>query len=124
MNDPIRKGGIYWIPDSTVALPPNTLKDRVQHPRRPFLVVSNDIENTDESWLIVLGFPLSTSKDFSTKFDIPLAAGTASLPEECWIRVPMLQPISKAKLMEQIGRLDANTMEACIGQMLMYMAEL
>ena len=36
MTIPIRRGQLYWIPDTAVELPPTTRKDRVLHRRGPF----------------------------------------------------------------------------------------
>ncbi|MFJ6427530.1 type II toxin-antitoxin system PemK/MazF family toxin [Microbacterium maritypicum] len=111
MTVPIRLGGLYWVPDSAVSLPPRTLKERTLHPKRPFLVISNDEVNTAEEWPIVLGFPLTTSHDFATSFCVKLERGVCPLPEECWVQVPLLQPLAKTKLVEYVGPLAANFVE-------------
>lgn len=111
MTVPIRLGGLYWVPDTAVTLPPQTLKDRNVHPRRPFLVISNDTVNTSEQWPIVLGFPLTTSHEYATSFCVRLEKGSCALPEECWVQVPLLQPLAKPKLLEYVGPLAANLVE-------------
>lgn len=111
MTVPIRLGGLYWVPDSAVSLPPQTLKERNLHPRRPFLVISNDTVNTDDGWPVVLGFPLTTSHEFATSFCVSLAKGVCSLPQQCWVQVPLLQPLAKSKLLEYAGPLPANLVE-------------
>lgn len=120
MTMPIRHGSAYWIPDTAVALPPTIPSERVQHPRRPFLVYSNDGTNADHDWPIVSGFPLSTSDEFATEFDVRLNRGQAGLPDDCWVLVALFQPISKSKLREWIGPLDANTVEQVTAQFLRY----
>jgi len=116
--------GVYWIPDTAVALPPTAPNDRPKHPRRPFLVVSNDMDNIDPKWTTVLGFPLSTSDEWATKYDVRIAAGTANLPEKCWVRINMIQPIAKTKLQERTGQLSASLYEECISQLFRYMGEI
>lgn len=124
MTIPIRKRGIYWIPDTAVNLPPLAGTARTLHPQRPFLVVSNDNDNARDEWLIVLGFPLSTSDEFRSPYDVLLAAGTANLPEDSWVRIPLLQPIAKTKISSDIGSVDSGIMERCFGQLLRYADEL
>ena len=119
-GDPIRRGALYWVPDTSVALPPTTSKDRVPHPRRPFLIISNDERNADYAWPVVLGFPLTTSLEFKTEYDVAVAKGVAGLAQDSVIRVVMLQPIAKAKLTQRMGQLPASTVEECVARMLDY----
>lgn len=120
MNVPIRMGGLYWVPDTAVALPPKTLKERALHPSRPFLVHSNDTVNTDDQWPIVLGFPLTTSHEFATPFCVNVPKGSCSLPAESWVQVPLLQPLAKEKLREYVGPLPATLMENVRVRLLQY----
>ncbi len=120
MSVPIRLGGLYWVPDTAVALPPKTLKERTLHPKRPFLVFSNDEVNTSDDWPIVLGFPLTTSPEFATRYCINLAKGCCPLPEECWVQVPLLQPLAKTKLVDYVGALSANLVEDVRVRLLQY----
>lgn len=124
MTVPIRRSAVYWVPDTAVALPPLTLRDRNVHPRRPFLVISADPQNTDPSWPVVLGFPLTTSNEFASEFDVHLNVGQAGLKAEGWVRVSLLQPVAKTKLMSRIGGLDANATEECLARLLAYMGAL
>ncbi len=80
--------------------------------------------NQDASWPIVLGFPLSTAREFTSEFDVALKAGQANLPEDCWVRVEMMQPIAKTKLVERVGQLDANVIEECMTRFLSYLGEI
>jgi mRNA-degrading endonuclease toxin of MazEF toxin-antitoxin module len=82
------------------------------------LVVSGDDTNDDPTWPVVLGFPLSTSDEFASRFDVSLKKGAANLPQDCWVRVNMLQPIAKEKLREWIGSLDANNVELCLARLI------
>jgi mRNA-degrading endonuclease toxin of MazEF toxin-antitoxin module len=117
---PIRHGSVYTIPDTAVELPPTPRPLRKIKPTRPFLVYSNDVSNQDPTWLIVSGFPLTTSDEFATEFDVQLSAGQADLSSDCWVQVPLLQAISKEKLKRWVGQLDANTLEKITGQLLLY----
>lgn len=116
----IRRGGIYWIPDSAANFPPVALKDRKLHKQRPFLVISDDQSNVDPNWPVVVGFPLSTSDEFRGRFDVALKAGTANLPEDSWVRINMLQPMAKEKLRERVGGLDANNVELCLERLIQH----
>ena len=120
MKVPIRRGGVYWIPDTAVQLPPTTPKDRVVHPRRPFLVMSTDKTNVDDQWPLVIGFPFSTSHEFSSEFDFELEKGDAGLKEGCWVRIPLFQPIAKEKLLERVGQLSASQMQSVVALHLHY----
>jgi len=114
MNVPIRRGAVYWIHDDAVELPPTTRAKRKMHSRRPFLVLSLDERNAEDSWPIVQGFPLSTSDVVVTEYDVFLAAGVANLPKRCAVQVPLLQPIAKRHILERIGQLPANEMEKVV----------
>ncbi len=118
MKAPIRQGHIYWVPDSAIKLPPNDKRE--VHRRRPYLVMSSDAKNADESWPVVFGFPLSTSQDRGTEFDVPLPRGSAGLPEDCLVMVPLAQALAKSKLGDHTGQLDANTREAVVARLLSY----
>ncbi|SEN89955.1 hypothetical protein SAMN05660976_08564, partial [Nonomuraea pusilla] len=40
MKPPLRKGGVYWVADNRLTLPPND--ERTVKPKRPVIVVSGD----------------------------------------------------------------------------------
>lgn len=86
--------------------------------------MSGDAHNTDESWPIVLGFPLSTAIEFKSELDVELEAGQAGLPERCWVRIEMMQPMPKEKLRERAGQLEARVVEECMARLLGYLDEL
>lgn len=124
MTDPIRRGAVYWIPDTSVNLPPNAGPTRKIKPKRPFLVISNDKQNDEAGWPVVLGFPLTTSDEFRSEFDVALKKGAGDLPEDCTVRVVLLQPIAKTKIGPRIGQLPANTVQECVARALDYMGAL
>lgn len=118
MTEPIRRGHIFWVPDSTIRLPPNDKRDF--HRQRPFLVLSNDTKNTETTWPIVFGCPLSTSDEHATEFDVPLPKGAGGVPYDCYVLVVLAQAIAKSKLRDRTGQLDANVMEEIIARQLEY----
>jgi mRNA-degrading endonuclease toxin of MazEF toxin-antitoxin module len=120
MTVPIRRGAIYWVEDAAIDLPPTETSQRVVHPRRPFLVVTTDDSNADVTWPIVLGYPVSTAERFMTEHDVPLPTGTANLSKRSHVQVALLQPVSKSKLLEWIGQVDANTLELVNARALSY----
>lgn len=115
---PIRRGNLYNVVDLSVNLPPTTKRN--QHATRPFLVVSNDTQNADPTWLTVTGFPLSHNDAYTTQYDVELQKGQGGLPKKSWVQVDMLQPLAKKDLLSWIGVLDANSVEACIANVLEY----
>jgi hypothetical protein len=74
-------GGLYFVADEKVTLLPR--EDRQVHEeRRRFVVLSGDT-NSDETWPLVLGCPVSGSTSFRTRFDVKLAAGEAGTTKKC-----------------------------------------
>lgn len=122
MTQPIRRGDIFLVPDTSVAFPPRTLKERNIKQERPYLVVSADDNDADPDWPIVLGFPLSTSPDFKSEFDVEVERGAGGLREDCWVQIVMVQPLAKTKLQRKIGHLEANDMERVMTNLARYTA--
>lgn len=120
MSDPIRRSAIYNVPDTSVTFPPRTLKERNIKPTRPFLVLSNDQENSDPGWPVVLGFPISTAPDFKSEFDVEVQPGDNGLTDDCWIQIVMLQPLAKTKLQARRGQLSALDMERVVTNLARY----
>ena len=120
MSVPIRRGGVYWVDDRVVGLPPTETDKRNFHPRRPFLVVSNDDRNCEDDWPMVLGYPISTADHFRSEFDVPLPKGAANLPDRCHVQVALAQPIAKTKVLDRLGQVDANTMELVVARFISY----
>ena len=119
MTAPIRRGHIYWVPDSAIQLPPNNT--RPVHKHRPYLVMSNDSKNTDTAWPIVFGYPLSTSDDRATEFDVPVAKGAGGVITDCYVLVALAQAIAKSKLGDRTGQLDAGIIEEVMMRQLTYL---
>lgn len=105
MKSPIRKGGVYWVSDSCLTLPPNDARDI--KPKRPVIVVSGDETNENPGWPIVLVVPVSTSPNLKTEFCLQLGAGTGNLPRKGWARVVAVQPLTKDEIQDMMGILPS-----------------
>jgi mRNA-degrading endonuclease toxin of MazEF toxin-antitoxin module len=103
------------MPDHSVKLPPET--NRTEHPRRPVVVLSRDVNNADAEWPVFLGCPIS-SQGYATEFDVKVVAGAGGLARKGWVRVALAQPFSKTDAMERVGQFDANTMEQIVARLL------
>ncbi len=103
MSQPVIVGGIYWVDDDLLTLPPRD--DRpVTHPRRSVMVVSGPETNSDEGWPFVLVCPLSSSTTRRTRFCVKIAAGgPAGTNKKVWVRVPAVQPLEKVYLEDRSG---------------------
>lgn len=73
---PIVRGGIYWVDDERLALPP-WLPLRKPHPRRPVIVISPDELNHDDSWPFVVVVPTSTEPANNTRYCFELTQPSA-----------------------------------------------
>ncbi|MEO7897019.1 MAG: type II toxin-antitoxin system PemK/MazF family toxin, partial [Pseudolysinimonas sp.] len=98
-------GGIYFVADSEITLPPEKGRE-VHDAGRRFLVLSGRETNNRQSWPLVIGCPISGSTSFRTEFDVLLGAGEFGTIKKCWVRVPALQPILKTDLGALSGTLD------------------
>ncbi|ONH59648.1 hypothetical protein CcI49_17045 [Frankia sp. CcI49] len=97
---PIVIGGIYWINDDKISMPPET--NRLNHPRRMVLVVSGP-SNGDPAWPLVQIMPLSSQSTRKTRWCVKINAGQGNVERKCWVRIPLSQPILKADLQDQVG---------------------
>lgn len=111
---------IYLVSDRNLTLPPE--QERHLHDaRRPFLILSGSITNSNKEWPIVLGCPISSSTKCQTRFDVKLAANEAGVDKKCWIRIPALQPLSKDDLEDRTGVLPAPRLEEVQTRVLEYL---
>lgn len=95
-----REGGIYLLPDAKVRFTPQG----VAHPeRRPFLILSRDLDNLRPDWEVVFGCPVSSQSSWTTQHDLKMPAGTANLPKKSWARIPMAQSVLKTDLEDYWG---------------------
>ncbi|HIY40550.1 MAG TPA: type II toxin-antitoxin system PemK/MazF family toxin [Candidatus Nocardiopsis merdipullorum] len=109
MKPPIERGGIYWVPDRLLALPPDY--DRDPHHRRAVVVISGDAENENEDWPIVLVAPCSSQSTRKTRYCVKLGQGVANVQKKCWVRVAAVQPMAKDELGDYVARLPAHLLE-------------
>lgn len=108
MSRPI-KGGIYWVPDTSLSLPPQN--ERFEHPQRVFLVLSCNEVLGDPAWSVVSGVPLSSSTQYRTRFDVKFSAGEAGLSKKCWARIHAIQPLAIADLGDHVGTVSVARLE-------------
>ncbi|GAA4221607.1 mRNA-degrading endonuclease toxin of MazEF toxin-antitoxin module [Streptosporangium album] len=106
MKAPIRKGGVYWVDDSDLTLPPND--ERNVKPRRPVIVVSGDETNENPDWPIALVVPISTAPSHKTAYCLQIGAAVANLPKKGWARIVAVQPLAKDEIQDLIGHLPAD----------------
>ena len=113
-------GGVYYVADDKLALPPESKRTRHEE-RRPFVVISGQTQNSDSRWPLVLGCPISSSTTQRTRFCIKLSQGEANLSKKSWIRVPAIQPLDKGDLGDFLGTLPEITAENLMASILKYM---
>ena len=94
-------GDLVWVaPDATVG--------REQAGRRPAVVVSGiDYLNTVETLAIVV--PV-TSVDRAWPNHVPL--GDVELPQRSWAMTEQVRTISRERIVERVGRIEAFTLQA------------
>jgi len=109
MPYPVRRGYIYQVNDAVLRLPPEEQR-QVHNERRPFLVFSGDTINSDATFQVVSGFPISSSTTYRTEFDVKLATGDGNVSKKCWVRVHALQPILKTDLQDCTGKRLSDTL--------------
>ncbi len=119
MKPPIRRGGVYWVRDTRLTLPPEP--EREIKSKRPVIVVSGDDHNEDADWPIALVVPISTSPKYATEFCQKLAARTANLPQAGWARVVAVQPVAKSEFLDYIGTVPSTTMALLTDNLFAYM---
>ncbi|WP_047869761.1 type II toxin-antitoxin system PemK/MazF family toxin [Nocardiopsis sp. RV163] len=109
MKPPIKRGGVYWVPDRLLSLPPDY--DRDPHPRRAVVVISGDAENENQDWPFVLVAPCSSQSSRRTRYCVKLSQGVANVQKKCWIRVAAAQPVAKEDIGDYVGQLPAHLLE-------------
>lgn len=120
INNPVINGGVYFVKDSVVSLPPND--DRNYHDeRRPVVVLSGPDTNGLAGWRTVLVAPISSSTSLKTQYCVRLSAGEGGLAKKCWIRVIAVQPLLKSDLEDRLGVLSAERLEEVQARLFQYM---
>ncbi|GAB3428545.1 type II toxin-antitoxin system PemK/MazF family toxin [Flindersiella endophytica] len=113
-------GGVYYVSDEKLSLPPESIR-QVHEERRRFLVLSGSGTNSETGWLVVTGCPISGSTGFRTRFDVKLAANEAGVTKKCWVRVPAIQPLLKSDLEDLTGTLTADRLVEVQTRLLQYL---
>ena len=79
--------------------------------RRPFLVVSHDVFNSNERWAKVLAVHLTTGgTELSTSWQVAIPRGVAGLPNPSTAKCAEIYTLWKADLAEAIGTLPREYM--------------
>lgn len=96
----IQYRGVYQVLDTDLRLHPHP-DDRNQkdtNKKRYFVVLSNREVCYSDDWKYVVGCPTSTDDDQATEYCVHAPKGAGNLPQDCWIRVPAVQPLDKSVL--------------------------
>ena len=102
-----------------ITLPPDD--DREYHAeRRPVLVVSGSLTNSDATWPFVLACPLSSSTTRKTRYCVKLSAEEAA-GKKTWVRVPAVQPLLKAQLQDMVQTIDEGRLEEVHARIVQYL---
>ncbi|MFC0864275.1 type II toxin-antitoxin system PemK/MazF family toxin [Sphaerimonospora cavernae] len=108
MRGSIRKGGVYYVSDRSLTMPPNDKRN--YHPKRPVIVLSNDANNEQADWPFVYVVPTSTATTLRTEYCVKIAQGFGNLPSKCWARTICAQPFLKEELGDYLGQLPPQVM--------------
>lgn len=124
MNDQqVVHGGIYYVDDSKITLPPDS--DRSYHEsRRPVVVLSGPETNGKRSWQTVLAAPVSSSTSRKTSYCVRLAAGEGGMSKKCWVRVVAVQPLLKSDLGDRTDVLRPVRLEEIQARLFQYLGVL
>lgn len=122
MKAPIRRGGVYRVPDHRITLPPDYA--RAPHNQRAVIVISGDAENENPDWPVVMVVPCSSQGSRATRYCVKLNHGVANVEKKCWARVVSAQPIAKDELGDYVGSLPANLLADIYVNLAAYMGEL
>ena len=76
---------------------------REQSGRRPVLILSHDIFNTNSGTVIALAI---TSQPQKTGFPLTLELKTGNLPKQSWVKISQVRTLSIERIGELIGRLS------------------
>jgi mRNA-degrading endonuclease toxin of MazEF toxin-antitoxin module len=120
VNRPAVNGGVYYVKDSTISLPPNEGREPHEQ-RRPVVVVSGPTTNSNGGWPVVLVAPISSSTSRKTSYCVKLAAGEGGVAKRCWVRVVAIQPLRKADLEDRLGVLPATRLEEVQARLFQYL---
>jgi mRNA-degrading endonuclease toxin of MazEF toxin-antitoxin module len=120
MRNPVVIGGVYYVADDIISLPPNDDRD-IHEERRTVIVVTGPETNSDSDWDFVLIVPTSGSTSRRTPFCVKLAAGQGNLTKKCWARVPAVQPLLKSDLQDHCGVIPEQPLKEIQARLAEYM---
>lgn len=112
-------GGVYWVKDRDLTLPPDN--SRSFYPNRTVLVLSGPGSNGDPAWMFVLVAPISSETTRKTRYCVKLAQGEGNVSKKCWVRVPAVQPLLKSQLGDHLGVIPAHKLEETQARLFEYM---
>jgi mRNA interferase MazF len=101
----IRQGEIYWIDFGPVTGSPPA-------ERHPCVVVQGDVFNRSRIATTVVCLITSNVSLSRAPGNVALSKGTANLPKASVVNVAQILTVNKTELVEQIGRLPANVIDA------------
>ena len=104
MSD-IRQGEVYWIDFGPAA-------GSVPAERHPCVVVQSDVFNRSRIATTVVCLITSNLSRAQAPGNVMLKKGDGNLPKPSVINVSQVQTVDKAELMERIGRLSVNSIDA------------
>lgn len=113
-------GGIYYVKDAALTLPPNDDRE-IHETRRPVIVLSGPSANSNRGWLFVLVAPISSSTSRKTHLCVKLSAGEGGLSKKGWVRTAAIQPLLKEDLSDQLGVVNAERLEQIHARLFQYM---
>ncbi|MHA3020436.1 type II toxin-antitoxin system PemK/MazF family toxin [Mycobacterium sp. BMJ-28] len=90
---------MYKVRDTDLRLHPDPDGRPATTKARFFVVLSNREVCSNHQWRYVVGCPTSTDENHATEYCVEAPKGSGNLPEDCWIRVPAIQPLDKAVLL-------------------------
>lgn len=96
----IQYRGVYKVRDGDLRLHPDPDGRVVGTKARFFVVLSNRQVCGSHEWRYVVGCPTSTDPNHVTEYCVSAPRGSGNLPEDCFIRVPAIQPVDKAVLLQ------------------------
>ncbi|WP_167097134.1 type II toxin-antitoxin system PemK/MazF family toxin [Mycobacterium sp. DL592] len=94
----IQYRGVYKLRDGDLRLHPDPDGRPIGTKARYFVVLSNREVCQSAEWHYVVGCPTSTDPNHVTEYCVEAPRGSGNLPEDCWIRVPAIQPLDKSVL--------------------------
>jgi len=118
-SSPVVQGGIYWVNDRALTMPPND--DRKTYPRRPVVVLTGPDTNSLTGWPFVLVAPISSESKRKTMYCVKVSAGEGNVATKCWIRIPAIQPLLKSQLGDMTGILPAPRLEEAHARLWQYL---